>query len=99
MFGRLAHEIIEAAEKGLVPAAQIEAVAAVDVAWRGASRPGTNKPAVLGSQRVAFDIEGAGRFDICPRKRARQVQPVLGEGVEIFLVIEIKIEDGAVMLA
>src|SRR5262249_59265696 len=94
---RLSHEVLEPAEKGVVPAVEIEAMAAVFVAGRFAPRPRTDQLARCRRQGVALDLERSGRFHVSPWKRAREVHTVRRQSGQILLVIEIEIENRTIM--
>ncbi|PYK02220.1 MAG: hypothetical protein DME23_02155 [Verrucomicrobia bacterium] len=98
-LARLRDEILQPFEIVLVPFREVELVSPIRVAWGIAARPRANKPACSRRQCIADDIERAMGFYIGAGKRAREVQAILCQRVEILHVIELEIQHGAVMFA
>src|SRR5260370_24888417 len=97
MLACVGHEVIEAAKKGIVPAAQIEAIAAVDIACLFTPGPRTDQPSWPWRQRVPLDLERSGRLHVGPWKSAREVESIRGQRGELLLVVEIEIENRPIM--
>ena len=82
------------------PALQIELRSAAGIARGFAARPGSHVAAGQGSKIIAQNAERlAGDFDVDAAEQACIVQSVGFESGEVAVIVEIGVEDGAVMFA
>src|ERR1039458_6340755 len=95
----LAYKILEAREVGAVPTRQVELTQPIRRAGRLRSRPRAEEAVRLGRQSVAADVEGARRFPVGAGEGAREVQPFGGERLQVAFVVEVQIDDGAIVFA
>ena len=95
----LRHKILQPLEVRFIPFRQIELVPAIGIARLVAPRPRTEEFFAIGCERVFGDVERPLRLDIGSAEGPRVVQTVSGELVEILDVVEVGIEDRAVVLA
>ena len=95
---RLLQDVAQAGDVGLIEPRQVEPGAAVRIASAGAARPRRDVPPRCGIERVGGDAEVAARFDVGAGKDPGPVQPIGLERVEVAAVVEVEVEDGAVVL-
>ena len=98
-LGRIRQKIAQPAEIRFVPAAQVELRPAAGVPRLVAARPRADETALERSQRIARNVEGPLRLDIRPAERARVVEAVGGQRIEVLFVVEVEIEHRAVVFA
>jgi len=93
------HEILQSREISLVPAGQIEFVAAIGTARRVTSSPGRRVAPRRRGQRVALNAKGAGNLSIGPAEEPSMIETMASEFVQVGPVVEIEVDDRTVMLA
>ena len=93
----LRQEIVQPGKIGRVVFRQIEPVATVEIARRFAACPGAGKAIRMGRQRVVGDPERARDFAIGAGKRPRVIQSVGLQRAEVHRIVEIQIQDRAVV--
>jgi hypothetical protein len=94
---RIPDQIFQSIKVGGIPPAQIEFVASFGIAGNIAPRPRTNETVLGGRQRVAADVERALRLDVSAGENPGVIQAIGVQRVEILPVIEIKIQQRAIM--
>ena len=94
-----ARKSLKSLEIIVVPAVEVKFGSAARIARLIAARPGANEAAFERRQSVTRDVEGALWLDIGPTERARVVQPIGRQRVEILLVVDVEIQHRAVVLA
>ena len=92
------HESFQPLEVGVVPASEIELVAAVGGALGFGAGPRGDVLVGLRRQRVVLDFERAGDFSIGAGERSREVKPACSQFIEVGNDVEVGIQDGPVVL-
>jgi hypothetical protein len=95
---RLRDEILQPPKICRIPLGEIEFIAAGCVARCVTACPRRDQAAVGRRERVVGDVERRRIFAIGAGKRAREIEAVTRERIEILDVVEIEIEHRAVML-
>ncbi len=94
----LLQHVAQPRDVGLVEARQVEFRATVGVAIGGAARPRADEAPLRRIERVGGDAEVAAGLDVGAREDPRAVQAVGLQRVEVATVVEVEVEDGAVVL-
>ena len=97
-----ADEICEAPKKCFVPAVEVELIAAVEIAGRGAAGPGREETAGARCEGVLVASAigaGVGAFEGGAGNGAGEIHALGQEGVQVSEVIEVLVQDCTVMFA
>src|SRR5690606_16013569 len=96
---RRGHQLLEPFEIRLIEAGEIELVSPVRVALRVAPSPRCDEAVSRWGERVPRDVERSLRLDVSAAEDAREVETLFPERLQVALVVEVEIEERAVMLA